>query len=142
MVRKDALQLSVQEIAVHAQRIGMPDIRREQIDFGKTLPENLNIRFLEANRTPRLHSLPRLVGIAAPDLHAVHRHVAEVVHHTVAQPVTRAKQQNKHENTPRNGKAREERAELVLSNRAPDFAEVVKIKHVLLLSRSPRCARL
>ena len=29
VVREDALQLSVQEIAVHAQRIGMPDIRRE-----------------------------------------------------------------------------------------------------------------
>ena len=72
-------------------------------------------------------TLPRFGSIAWPDFDTVSREIAKVIHYAIVESVAGSQQNDQHKNSPRNRKAGQEGAELVLPHRAPYLSQVIKI---------------
>ena len=141
VVGKDSFGLAREVFVVVGEGIGMRDGRRAVFDLAEVPFQVVEVCLAEGDTPFGGQALPRLRGVACRDAHHVGRQVAEVVHDAVMQPIARAEEDDEHEDAPRDREPRQERPQLIPSDRAPDLTEVIEIKHVpppSLFSQSSR----
>ena len=89
MIRIYAIGLSRHIFLVVSDRVIVGDRSRAKIHLLEVSLQGAWILFLETDAAVGLHTFPRLGGIACPYLDPVGRHIPEVVHDAIAQPVSR-----------------------------------------------------
>ena len=96
---------------------------RDFFDFGEFAPQDSYVVVVEPYVASFLVAFPGFRGPPAVEVDGVDGVAAEVGEHAVLQSVARAQQDDQHEDAPRYGKSRQERAQFVAADRGPDFEQ-------------------